>query len=77
MLRNVCVALGNWADPSAVAALTQALLDVEPVVRGHAAWALGEIARRHQHAESVDALRNAQSTEPDALVREEIAAALA
>ena len=45
--RNVAVALGNWlasADepPSeAVAVLQDALEDEEPVVREHAAWALG------------------------------------
>ena len=45
-LRNVCVALGNRGDPRAVAALTRALADSEPLVRAHAAWALGEIGRR-------------------------------
>lgn len=43
LLRNVAVALGNWGDPVAVPALTQALSDPEPLVRGHAAWALGRI----------------------------------
>lgn len=42
LLRNVCVALGNLGDPIAVPALTQALqYDLSPLVRGHAAWALG------------------------------------
>jgi epoxyqueuosine reductase len=41
MLRNVCVALGNWGAPETVAALTLALQDPEPIARGHAAWALG------------------------------------
>ncbi len=46
--RNVCVALGNWLageeEPpqEAVAVLVEALSDSEPLVRGHAAWALGE-----------------------------------
>jgi len=40
LLRNAAVALGNWGDPAAVPALTQALSDPEPLVRGHAAWAL-------------------------------------
>ena len=41
-LRNVAVALGNAGDPSAVPAIGHALLnDHEPLVRGHAAWALG------------------------------------
>ena len=44
-LRNVTVALGNAGDPAAVPALTKALLeDPEPLVRQHAAWALGQIS---------------------------------
>jgi epoxyqueuosine reductase len=43
LLRNVCVALGNSGDPQAIPALIGALHDVEPLVRGHAAWALGRI----------------------------------
>jgi epoxyqueuosine reductase len=44
--RNVCVALGNWlgaleAPPrDAVEVLERALLDEDPLVREHAAWAL-------------------------------------
>ncbi len=43
LLRNVCVALGNCGDPRAIPALIRALHDDEPLVRGHAAWALGQI----------------------------------
>jgi epoxyqueuosine reductase len=43
LLRNVAVALGNWGNPQAVPALIGALYDHEPLVRGHAAWALGRI----------------------------------
>ena len=42
-LRNVVVALGNWKNRAAVPALKKALNDDEPLVRGHAAWALGQI----------------------------------
>jgi epoxyqueuosine reductase len=42
-LRNVALALGNWGSRDAVPALTRALDDPEPLVRGHAAWALGRI----------------------------------
>ncbi len=42
-LRNVAVALGNWKNRAAVPALKQALNDDEPLIRGHAAWALGQI----------------------------------
>ena len=43
ILRNAAVALGNWCAPEAVPALAIALNDEEPLVRGHAAWALGRI----------------------------------
>jgi epoxyqueuosine reductase len=43
-LRNVAVALGNSRDPSAIPTLAHSLLnDPEPLVRAHAAWALGKI----------------------------------
>ena len=40
-MRNACVAAGNWGDPAAVPALIALLADAEPLIRGHAAWALG------------------------------------
>lgn len=43
LLRNVAVALGNWGDPTARPALHQALNDPEPLIRSHAAWAIGMI----------------------------------
>jgi epoxyqueuosine reductase len=43
-LRNIAVALGNQQEHAAVPALQQALQhDPEGLVRGHAAWALGQI----------------------------------
>ncbi|MDE0397125.1 MAG: tRNA epoxyqueuosine(34) reductase QueG [Candidatus Poribacteria bacterium] len=42
-LRNVLVAIGNWGEPRAIPALKDALTDDEPLVRSHAAWALGKI----------------------------------
>ena len=43
-LRNVAVALGNAKSTSAVSQLIKSLSDdPEPLVRGHAAWALGRI----------------------------------
>ena len=43
--RNACVVLGNRRDPIAVPALAVVALNAgaDPVVRGHAAWALGRI----------------------------------
>lgn len=67
--RNVAVVLGNLKDPAAVPELVKALDDPEPVVRGHAAWALGQIGT----PEAKDALKKAFLTEKDEMVREEIA----
>lgn len=72
LLRNVCVALGNTGDPQAVPALTGALHDVEPLVRGHAAWALGRIGGE----EARRALEEALAREEDEEVRKEIRCAL-
>ena len=72
LLRNVAVALGNWGDPVAVPGLVRALADPEPLVRGHAAWALGRIGT----APARLALQQALATEGDGWVREEIEAAL-
>ena len=41
LVRNACVAAGNWGDQAAVPALIRLLGDEEPIIRGHAAWALG------------------------------------
>jgi epoxyqueuosine reductase len=76
MLRNVCVALGNWGDPSAIPALQQALADVDPLPRGHAAWALGEVARRHADTEIESILKERLACEPEKWVREDLGAAL-
>jgi len=45
-LRNVAVALGNWGSRESVPVLARALDDLEPLIRGHAAWALGQILDR-------------------------------
>ncbi len=42
-LRNVCVALGNLGDRSALPALRRAMDDAEPLVREHAAWAVDRL----------------------------------
>ena len=71
-LRNVCVALGNWGAGDAVPTLDRALADASPLVRAHAAWALGRV-RAEQAAE---ALAGRLSAEADPDVRGEILAAL-
>jgi epoxyqueuosine reductase len=70
--RNAAVALGNLRDPRAVPALIRALEDEDPIVRGHAAWALGRIGGE----EAQRALRVRLGSEPDPVVRGEIAEAL-
>jgi epoxyqueuosine reductase len=72
LLRNVCVALGNIADRTSVPVLATALDDLEPLVRGHAAWALGRLGGRAARAQLEEALRR----ETDAWVRDECALAL-
>ncbi len=70
--RNVCVALGNSGDPTAIPALI-AVLDEDPaLVRGHAAWALGRLAGPAARA----ALTARLPVEADAWVREELVLAL-
>ncbi|MFN8470587.1 MAG: tRNA epoxyqueuosine(34) reductase QueG [Anaerolineae bacterium] len=71
--RNVCVALGNSGDPSAVPPLVEALNGEPALVRGHAAWALGRLGGDEARA----ALISRADMEEDAWVREEIALALA
>jgi epoxyqueuosine reductase len=44
LVRNACVAAGNWGDPAAAPILARLLEDSEPLVREHAAWALARIA---------------------------------
>jgi epoxyqueuosine reductase len=71
-VRNVVVALGNSGSGAAVPALEGALRDASPLVRLHAAWALGQIgsdgARR--------ILDSARARERDLAVLEEIDVAL-
>ncbi len=72
MQRNVCVALGNSGDPGAVASLAKALTEGDTLVRGHAAWALGQIGGE----EAARGLEEAARVEADTDVRDEISAAL-
>ena len=46
LLRNVCVALGNVGDESALPALARAAADPEPLVAEHARWAVEQITAR-------------------------------
>lgn len=69
LARNACVVLGNLRRGEA--ALVQALeTDPEPLVRGHAAWALGQIGARKP-------LESHRAREQDAGALTELEAALA
>lgn len=74
--RNAAVALGNTGGVDDVMALGRSLTeDDHPVVRGHAAWALGHLATRLA-VDTSPALRTAMRVEPVETVRAEIAQAL-
>ncbi|MQF82600.1 tRNA epoxyqueuosine(34) reductase QueG [SAR202 cluster bacterium AD-802-E10_MRT_200m] len=70
--RNACIVLGNLGNPTAIPELTDTLRFGESLVKGHAAWALGQI----QGLEAKRALETCLITESDTWVREEIQLAL-
>ncbi|GAB4469976.1 MAG: tRNA epoxyqueuosine(34) reductase QueG [Anaerolineae bacterium] len=71
LVRNACIAGGNSGLPGLAPALTALLDDRSPLVRGHAAWALGRLGA------GGTALRTAYRREGDEDVRTEIRRALA
>ena len=73
LLRNAAVALGNWGDRAAIATLSRALGDDEPLVRGHAAWALGQM----NDLEARQVLAGVITAETDSWVTREIRLGLA
>jgi len=79
LLRSAAIALGNRPDAASFASLANALDDMEPIVRGAAAWALGRWCQAE--AALADraraALRARLEIETDADVRAEIEPALA
>lgn len=64
LVRNACVAAGNWGASDAVPALIACLDDDAALVRGHAAWALGQIGEPVGLA--AVAARFSAETDPDA-----------
>ncbi|MEC9440822.1 MAG: tRNA epoxyqueuosine(34) reductase QueG [Myxococcota bacterium] len=73
LLRNAAVVLGNRADPEDIPLLKRRMaVELEPLVRGHIAWALSRI----DHPEALAALELANKHEPDAYVQEELWLAL-
>ena len=75
IVRNAAIALGNsraGEEGRAVKPLGRALRHAQPIVRGHAAWALGNLGG----AEAGVLLRGRVASEDDATVRDEIIAAI-
>jgi epoxyqueuosine reductase len=72
LLRNACIVLGNARDPAATAALGGALCDRDALVRGAAAWALGQIGG----PEAAERLGAALLVEQDAETRHELETAM-
>lgn len=76
--RNALVALGNSGDPAALEPLQQALGSESAVIRAHAAWGLGRLARSAPETAqaAAEALQRQQAREKDPSVLPEIANAL-
>ena len=72
LLRNAAIVLGNQRSEAALPALVRGLHDLEPLVRGASAWALGQISGKAAQ----EALQEALAAEEDPEVRAEIKAAL-
>lgn len=72
LLRSAAIVLGNQRDPAALPALIQGLNDKEPLVRGAAAWALGQFNRD----DAMACLVKRQEVEADEEVQAEIRLAL-
>lgn len=70
MLRNAAICAGNAKDSRAAEILCRLLSDPEPLIRGAAAWAIGEIGGYR------DSLKNQLAVEQDADVQQEIQTAL-
>lgn len=72
-LRNVAVTLGNTHDSAVLPALQSVFsTEKEPLVRAHAAWAVGQIPSPR----AADLLRRTVSTETDPAVQSEMTLAL-
>lgn len=76
LLRNVCIAMGNSGYDAFVDDLIAVLCDVEPLIRGHAAWALGRLAGAQNMAMIIGLLRARSDIEEDGDVLQEIYTAI-
>jgi epoxyqueuosine reductase len=62
LLRNVCVALGNTGDESALPSLENASRDSEPLIAEHAGWAIGQIESRVVSCRNAPPKKNEEKT---------------
>lgn len=72
LLRNACVVAGNSGDESLAVDLVNLLSDPEPLLRGHALWALSKLNPRDAKSRA----DNLRKTDADAGVLEECNAVL-
>ncbi|MDX1993635.1 MAG: tRNA epoxyqueuosine(34) reductase QueG [bacterium] len=72
LVRNACVAAGNWRDEAALPPLMTLLDDPSSLIRGHAAWALGQLKTSAARRTLAKRLEHEQNT----VVRMEVAGAL-
>ncbi len=72
LVRNTCIAAGNWRDERAIPHLIQLLYDASALVRGHAAWALWQT----MELDSSKLLTDLYDRDDDEQVRAEVAALL-
>jgi epoxyqueuosine reductase len=68
MVRNACIAAGNGHDEALLPTLIRLLEDASPLVRGHAAWAVRQIAGEAARP----MLEKTYVAEPDSEVRSEL-----
>ncbi|UCF60512.1 MAG: tRNA epoxyqueuosine(34) reductase QueG [Anaerolineaceae bacterium] len=73
LVRNAAIVAGNHRDPTAIPHLIELLMhDREHLIRGHAAWALGQIGGKNAKI----ALKEVKQSETDPIILAEIEAAL-
>jgi epoxyqueuosine reductase len=65
LLRNVCVALGNTGDETALPALEKAATEPGPLIAEHARWAIGEVQARGRNV-TLPPVRDRRNTGRDA-----------